>query len=129
MTMPKMSAAQIRNATRNAIVKEIIAWRVSLGDDAQQTKGNKLMWPALDIEGNEIFVELTVSIPTGARDDDEKYNGYAEAENFVALQEEKEAKRKAKEAESQRRAAEAKAKREEKKRLEEEKKKKATGDE
>lgn len=86
--MPIKTASQITNELRDSIIKEFLEYRLGLGDDARMTKGNKFMFPCTDEKGEERFCEVTISIPKGNRDG-EGYDGYAEAEAYLADQEEK----------------------------------------
>ena len=43
---------------------------------------NKLAIPVVDREGNEDFIVITISIPTGSRTDNEPYDAYGEAESY-----------------------------------------------
>lgn len=114
--MPKKTANQLRTELRDSLLNEFIKWRNDLGDDARQTKGNKFMFPIVDADGDELFAEVTIAIPTGSRDSETPYNGFEEAEGYADEKAEKEQKRAEKEAEHQRKVAEAKAKREERQR-------------
>lgn len=86
--MPVKTASMLRNELRDNLLAEFIQWRISMGDDAMQTKGNRFMFPCVDEKGNDLFCEVTISIPTGSRDG-EGYDGYAEAEGYKADLEDK----------------------------------------
>lgn len=86
--MPKKTATQITNELRDSILKEFLEWRKEMGDDAMMTKGNKFMFPCVDENGDDRFCEVTISIPKGTREG-EGYDGYAEAEGYLADLEEK----------------------------------------
>lgn len=86
---------------------------LDMGEDARQTKGNRFMYPCVDEEGNERFMEITVSVPVGGRYDEERWNGYDEAENYKMVLAEQEEKKKIAAERKALKAKEAKMKREE----------------
>lgn len=55
----------------------------SLGEDVRVTASNELSLPVVDEEGNEKWVVVTIKVPTGARDDDEGYDGYTKAQMYA----------------------------------------------
>lgn len=57
------------------------------GEECLEYKGNGLCIPAVDENGNEYYVSLTVAIPLGGRDG-EKFDGYAAAEDYKLHREE-----------------------------------------
>lgn len=55
------------------------------GEDVLQIKGNEFCFPICDEEGNEEYIKIVVSIPTGKRNPDktvEPFDGYNEAEGY-----------------------------------------------
>ena len=75
-----------------ALIKNAL---VEMGEDALEVATNKLAFPIVDSEGNELSIMVTVSVPTGQRGG-EGYDCYAEAEAYAIDKAEKEAKAKAK---------------------------------
>lgn len=57
------------------------------GEECLEYKGNGLCIPAVDENGNEYYVALTIAIPLGGRDG-EKFDGYAAAQDYKLHQEE-----------------------------------------
>ena len=119
-------------ATSNKVLNEelrshyfnlIMEFLENSGEDALQIASNKIAFPVVDRENNEKFIELTIKVPTGSKD--EIYDGYSLADDYKIKEEEKkikaekQAELKAKKIERDkiRRAkqAELKAKREERK--------------
>lgn len=82
------------------------------GEECLEYKGNGLCIPAVDENGNEYYVSLTVAIPLGGRDG-EKFDGYAAAEDYklhreeVAFTTQQRAEQKKQEAEERRKRREA----------------------
>jgi len=74
------------------VVKELLA---NVGEDVMEVATNKLAFPILDSEGNELSIVITVSVPTGARGG-EGYDCYAEAEAYKVEKATKDAKAKEK---------------------------------
>lgn len=58
-------------------------------EDVLRIKSNAIAFPVVDDEGNEDFITITVSVPTGSRDDGEPWDGYAEAEAYQMKEKEK----------------------------------------
>lgn len=97
--------------TRTALRAELrgkylkLAMEAFASEDVLQYKSNAFAFPVVDSEGNEEFITVTISTPTGSRDDGEPWDGYAEAEAFAMKQ-----KRDAEKAEANRRKTEEKKK-------------------
>lgn len=90
------------------------------GEDICRIKSGAIAMPTLDSEGNEGWVSITVSVPTGSAD--EPFDGYEQAENY-AFECEKRAAKKAADAEKRaKKKARDAAAREEKRRIREAKK-------
>lgn len=84
------------------------------GEDVLLVGSNKIAMPCVDEEGNEEYIVLTFSIPTGTRDG-KAYNGHDERDAYAFECEEK-AKKAKKEAEAKaKKIAKDKAAREAKK--------------
>ena len=94
----KMTLTQERNALRTAIFDELLTIIADsdsqLIDDTMQVRSNKFCFPCVGANDTEFFCEITVSIPTGSKD--EPYNGYDLADDYARHVKEKEAKAKAK---------------------------------
>lgn len=115
------SRTQLRAEVKEVYVGKI--WDLLKGEEELLRVGsNEIAFPIVDGEGNEDFIVLKVTIPTGANKGTEPYDGYAMAEDYaikVKSKAETEAKRNKTKAEkiardTKRRMAEAeiKAKRE-----------------
>ena len=73
--MPKLNT----NEVRAEFVDLLTAFFSNRGEDVQRVKSNKIAFPAVRDE-NEFYVEITVSIPKGTKD--EAYNAYDRAESY-----------------------------------------------
>ena len=51
-------------------------------EDLLRVGSNEIAFPIVDSEGNEDFIVLKVTIPTGANKGTEPYDGYAMAEDY-----------------------------------------------
>ena len=102
-----MQMATTRTALRNALKAKYLekAMEAFASEDVLRIKSNAFAFPVVDSEGNEDFITVTVSVPTGSRDDGEPWDGYAEAEAFAMKEKEK-----AEKAEAKRKEAEKKKK-------------------
>lgn len=92
------SVKAMRDAMRNEIVEKFAQFAME-SEDVGMIKSNAFNFPCVDAEGNEYFAVVTISIPTGGRD--EEYDGYGERQSYEMKCEEK-----------ARKAAEAQAKKE-----------------
>ena len=63
--------------------------------DVLRVASNKIALPVLDSENDEKFILITISVPTVTRDDNEPYDGYAEAESYSLKCAQKEQKKRA----------------------------------
>lgn len=122
MAMSKKSKETLKQKYYDLITKFLS----EQGEDVLQIKSNEFCFPICDEEGNEEYIKIVVSIPTGKRNPDktvEPFDGYMEAEGYRIEQKAKKEKAEAtakKKAEKIRRdtayrekKAEQKAKREE----------------
>lgn len=78
--MAKMTEKMARDITRQGFVDALMAFYEDAGEQVLQTKSNEFCFPILDELGNEQFLRVTMSIPTGTKD--EPYDGFAEAESY-----------------------------------------------
>lgn len=88
------------------------------GEEVLHVKSNGIAIPAVGCEGNEDFLVITFSVPTGANKGMEPYDGYAEAEDYemklkakaekAKANAEKKAKKMARDAEIRKRKSEQK---------------------
>lgn len=113
--MAKTSRKVLREQVKSLYLAKVRGGLENEGEEVLLVGSNKLAIPVVDTEGNEDFITITISIPTGSRDDNCPYDGYGEAESYRLKCEEN--KRKAEE--------KAKKKAEKIKRDEEYRKKKA----
>lgn len=95
------SRTQLRKTIKDAYTLKLMEM-LGASEDVLQIKDNEICFPVVDPEGNEDFIKITISIPTGANKGTDPFDGYAEAEDY---QMSKKAK-----AEKAQKAAEAKAK-------------------
>lgn len=117
--MPKKTVAQMRTEARENFMKEVMELLQTHKEDITlQYKGNAFSVPRVLENGDEIYIQLAISIPTGTRDGDQ-FDGYKAHEDYLLDQEakreaaEERAAKKAKEnAERKAKQEAAKAKRE-----------------
>lgn len=83
--------ATTRTALRTALKAKYLEQVVDAfaSEDVLRIKSNAIAFPVVDSEGNEDFITITVSVPTGSRDDGEPWDGYAEAEAYQMREKEK----------------------------------------
>lgn len=93
--MAKSNAKAMRDAVRAEYVEQFMGYFAERGEDVQQSKSNEFAFPVCDAEGGEHWVKITVSVPTGGRDE-EGYDGYGLAEEYQMKLMEKAAKAKEK---------------------------------
>lgn len=92
--MAKKSLTALRNELRSKEFKKFFDFAKANFDDCMQIKSNILTYPVCDEDGNEHFITATISVKVGSRDDNEPFDGYAEAESFKMIIAENEEKAK-----------------------------------
>ena len=93
--MAKVSRKNLREQVKKLYLAKVRESLENCDEEVLIVGSNKLAIPVVDAEGNEDFVTITISIPTGSRDDNCPYDGYGEAESYRLKCEE--SKRKAEE--------------------------------
>lgn len=87
----------------------------AVGEDVVLWKSNGIAYPTVDADGNELWVQIVVSIPKGDRSG-EAWDGYAEASAYAVkvendrIKAQKKAEEKAKKIAKDKKAREEKAK-------------------
>ena len=81
--MSKVSRKILREEIKAEFVKTLAEIFTDKGEEVLRVGSNKIALPVVDREGNEDFVTITVSIPTGSTKDNEPYDGYGEAESYA----------------------------------------------
>lgn len=110
--MSKTSTELNRTKERKYWMERLQNLLTEAGEVCLEYKGNGLCIPAVDENGNEYYLALTVAIPTGGRDG-EKFDGYAVAQDYklhkeeVAFTSQQRAEQKKQEAEERRARREA----------------------
>ena len=75
------SRTALRNELKSTVLSELMHFYAEKGEDVQQTATHKFGFPCVDAEGNDEYIVLTISIPTGERGvDGDPYDLYGEAE-------------------------------------------------
>lgn len=105
----KMANEELRNCYLS-----VLTHYLEKDDEVLRVKSNEIAIPVVDANEEEKFVVITVKVPTGADKGREKYDGYAEAEDYEHKLKEKELKAKKKRAEKERKIAHDKKMREQK---------------
>ena len=80
--MATKTSTQLFNEVRDTMAGVILSALTNAGYELIQVTDAKWSIPYVDAEGNEKFVKITFSVPTGSRADNEPYDGYAEAEDY-----------------------------------------------
>ena len=86
----------VANAIRAAFVAKLTAFFTDAGEDIGLISSNVFNFPIVTEDGEEAWVEISVKVPKGTKD--EEYDGYARREQYdIACQEkaDKKAKREA----------------------------------
>ena len=92
--MAKKSLTALRNELRSKEFKKFFDFAKANFDDCMQIRSNVLTYPVCDDDNNEHFITATISVKIGSRDDNEPFDGYAEAESFKMITAENEEKAK-----------------------------------
>jgi hypothetical protein len=109
--MAKLTRKQLDEKLKLNILEKVSTFLENDGEEVLRTKSNIIALPAVDEEGNDTYVTITFSVPTGTRQGD-AYNGHEEAINYAHDVNEKAKKKAAKAEEDAKKAAKDKAKRE-----------------
>lgn len=80
--MAKISRKVLREQVKSLYLTKVRDGLENEGEEVLLVGSNKLAIPVVDAEGNEDFITITISIPTGSRDDNEPYDGYGHAESY-----------------------------------------------
>ena len=94
------------NAIRAAYVGTVSAFLAEKGEDIGMISSNTFNFPIVTNDGEEAWVEITVKVPKGTKD--EEYDGYSRREQYDITQREKADKKAKREAESKAKKAKAK---------------------
>ena len=79
---------------REYYLRKIMEYVESLGEDVGLSKSNQFNFPAVTADGSEIYLTVTVTVPSGSRDGD-PYDGYAMRQEYaIACQKKEEARKK-----------------------------------
>ena len=81
--MAKVTRMVLREEIKTDYIKLLTEILLEKGEEVLRVGSNKIAMPVVDREGNEDFVTITVSIPTGSTKDNEPYDGYGEAESYA----------------------------------------------
>lgn len=86
------SVKVLNEEIRNRYYSKISEFLSNEGEEILQVASNRFAFPIVDSEGNEKFVEITVKVPTGSKD--EIYDGYSLNEEFTLKETERKEKAK-----------------------------------
>ncbi len=122
-----MSKASLETALRVEalqVIKEALSAHYDLDIEKQicRVSASELAIPVVDLQGNDKFVLIKVSIPRGTRNAEggyDEYDGYAAADDYKTELEQRQAKKDASEAKKKAAAEAREAKREAKKTIKE----------
>lgn len=81
-----ITMAKSRTALRAEVKEKYVGiiWELLKDtEDLLRVGSNEIAFPIVDNEGNEDFVVLKVTIPTGAEKGTEPYDGYSKAEEYA----------------------------------------------
>lgn len=99
--MAEISNTVANNNLRASVAEQIIEWaRDHFDSDCRMVANNEFTMPAINANGEELYVNITVTIPKGERDTANHcyfpYDGYAAAEAYEFKKQEEANKAKAK---------------------------------
>ena len=79
----------LREELKMHYLTNLIAYYTEAGEEVLRIKSNEIAIPVVDKEGNEDFIKIVVSIPTGANKGTEPFDAYELAEEYQMKVEEK----------------------------------------
>lgn len=94
-----ITAKMARDNARTIAMERIAEFLEQLDEEVLVTKSNEICYPIVDELGEEQFIRITISVPTGSKG--EPYDAYELAEEYSMKQAEAAEKAKAKEAAKQ----------------------------
>ena len=89
-----VSRKQLREEVKMEFLSSIIDFFESEEEEVIRIKSNEIAIPVVDREGNEDFVKIVVSIPTGSNKGTEPFDAYSLAEEYQLKLKDKELKAK-----------------------------------
>ena len=89
-----VSRKQLREEVKMEFLSSIIDFFESREEEVIRIKSNEIAIPVVDREGNEDFVKIVVSIPTGSNKGTEPFDAYSLAEEYQLKLKDKELKAK-----------------------------------
>lgn len=92
---------------RNSFIKELMDFIESQGNEAIRIKNNEVAFPIVYENGDEAFMKIAVSIPSGSRDGD-IFDAYSLAEEYVITRKRKKKSQRKKTRKSKRKLRETK---------------------
>lgn len=108
----------VDNALRENVLTTVMDFFKEKGEDVLQTNSNEMVFPCVDNQGNEKWIQIVVKIPTGGRDED-GFDGYGLAESYKIKVKEREEKKKENEVKKAKKIEKDKKMREKKKEISE----------
>ena len=79
----------LREELKMYYLTNLITHYTEAGEEVLRIKSNEIAIPVVDREGNEDFIKIVVSIPTGANKGTEPFDAYELAEEYQMKVEEK----------------------------------------
>ena len=76
-----MTRKQENEKMRNFFIKDLMEFIESQGNEAIRIKNNEVAFPIVYKNGDEAFIKIAVSIPSGSRDGD-IFDAYSLAEEY-----------------------------------------------
>ena len=80
--MPELTRKVLRENMKKTYLTRVSEMLSQNGEEVLIVGSNKIALPVVDEEGNEDFLTITFSIPTGSREDNSPYDGYGMAESY-----------------------------------------------
>lgn len=88
-----VSRKHSRELLKQDYLVKVVNFFESLDEEVLQIKSNEIAFPVVDNDGNEDFIKITISIPTGSNKGTEPFDAYSLAEEFQMKQKQKEEKK------------------------------------
>ena len=79
----------LREELKLQYLTDLIKYFTDIGEDVLRIKSNEIALPVVDKEGNEEFIKIVVSIPTGANKGTEPFDAYELAQEYEMKLEQK----------------------------------------
>lgn len=93
--MVKVGERELNNQLRERYIATLTQYLTGCGEEVLRTNSNEIAIPCTDADNNDKYIIITLKIPRMGECEEDNYNGYIAADDYVKKCREKEEKREA----------------------------------